>query len=556
MGKLRAWMKHLLSKHIQLCLVLLLASFGCSKRQTRVEVGNREQTMHIANGGEPADLDPHTGRGEPEHNIMMALFEGLVSGNPKTWEPEAGGAAERWDISDDGKVYTFHLRRNGKWSNGDPLTAHDFIKSYQRHLTKSLSSEYSYMLFPVKNAEDYLNGKIQDFSQVGFRAVDDYTLEVTLHSPIPYFLSLIIHNSWFPVHMPTLLKHGAVDDRRNRWTMPENMVCNGPFILKEWKVASHIVVAKNTNYWGADDVKLNEIYFYPTESADTEERMFRAGQVHTIKECPQAKVRIYQKEKPHLINNYPILTTYFYRFNVKKPPLNDKRVRKALAMAIDREALVENVTRGGQLPAYNLTPPDTAGFNARAKLTKDIEGARRLLAEAGFPDGKNFPEMEILFNTLESHRAIAEAIQQMWKKNLNINATLRNEEWKVYLDSTTRMDYFVCRAGWGGDYIDPNTFLDLFVTDGGNNNTGWSNAEYDRIIREAGTLGEKEKRYELFQQAEVILADEVPVMPIYFYTRPRLIRPSVKGYYGNLLDQHSFQGVYLDPSAEKNAEKN
>ena len=533
-----------------LAAILVVAFTGCSKRQTRVQIGDREQIFHIANGGEPSDLDPHTARGEPQHNIMIALFEGLVTGNPKTSEPEPG-MAEHWDISPDGKVYTFHLR-DAKWSNGDPVTAQDFVKSYHRHLQPSLASDYAYMLFPVKNAEDYYNGKVKNFDEVGFKAIDDRTLEITLHSPTPYFLTLIIHNSWFPVHLPTIEKFGAIDDRRNRWTMPENIVCNGPFRLKEWKVSSHIILERNPLYWDAKNVKLNQIYFYPTESADTEERMFRAGQVHTLKECPQAKVQVYQKEKPDLINNYPLLTTYFYRLNVEKPPLNDKRVRKALAMAIDRQALVQTVTRAGQIPAYNLTPPDTAGYNARARLTNDLAAARKLLADAGFPDGKNFPKLELLFNTLESHRSIAEAIQQMWKKNLNIEVTLRNEEWKVYLDSTSRRDFMIARAGWGGDYIDPNTFLDLFMTGGGNNNTGWSNAEYDRLIRLAGTLANKEERYEVFQKAEAILVDEVPIIPIYFYTRPRLIRPSVKGFYGNLLDQHPLQGVYLDPTAERN----
>ncbi len=542
-----------LFSNFQICsglmLIVSLVLSGCSKRETRVEVGNREQVFHFSNGGEPADLDPHTVTGEPEHNILLALFEGLVNADPKTVEP-IPGVAERWDISEDGLVYTFHLRKSALWSNGDPVTARDFSESYRRNLLPSLATQYSYMLFPVKNAEAFNTGKITDFNEVGFKVLDDHTLEITLHSPTPYFLSLIIHNSWYPVHLPTLKKHGRIDDRNNRWTRPKNIVSNGPFLLKEWNINSHIRVEKNPTYWDADRTKLNEIYFYPTESADAEERMFRAGQVHTIKECPQAKIQVYQRERPELINIYPILTTYYYRFNVTRPPLTDKRVRQALAMTINRKSLVENVTRGGQFPAYFLTPPDTAGYTCESPISENVAEARRLLAEAGFPDGKGFPKVEILFNTLESHRSIAEAIQQMWRKNLNIEVTLRNEEWKVYLDSTERMDYFVVRAGWGGDYVDPNSFLDLMLTGGGNNNTGWSNPEYDRLIKLAGSTRDQEKRYDAFQKAEAILMDELPIIPIYFYTRPRLIQPSVKGFYPNLLDQHPYQYIYLDPGEE------
>lgn len=534
------------------CIVIAIFSIACAScghRSTRVEVGDREQTFHVDNGGEPSDLDPHTAIGEIEHDIMIALFEGLVIGDPKTVEPRPG-VAENWDVSEDGLIYTFHLRKNARWSNGDALTANDFLESYHRSLLPSLGNQYSYMLFPVKNAEAFNTGKITDFNQVGFKALDEHTFQVTLHSPTPYFLSLIIHNSWYPVHLPTIKKYGKIDDRNNRWTRPKNLVGNGPFVLKEWKVNSHILVVKNPNYWDASNVKLKQIYFYPTESNDTAERMFRSGQIHTIRACPQSKIEVYKKNKPELITIYPILTTYFYKINVTRPPFTDKRVRQALAMAIERKAIVESVTRGGELPAYNLTPPNTAGYNSVTKISEDITKARQLLAEAGFPDGKNFPKVELLFNTLESHKSIAEAVQQMWKKNLNIEVTLRNEEWKVYLDSTHRMDYFIVRTGWGGDYVDPNTFLDLFLTDGGNNETGWGNPEYDRLIKVAGSTRDQQKRFEAFQKAEAILMDELPMIPIYFYTRPRLIRPSVKGYYPNLLDQHPFQSVYLEPKAE------
>lgn len=519
---------------------------GCEKRVTRVEDGDRRQILHWGNGAEPEDLDPHTSKGEIEHNIQLALFEGLVAEEPRTASP-TNGVAERWVVSEDKKLWTFYLRKNARWSNGDPVTARDFIDSWQRNLTPSLASQYAYMLHVVKNAKAFNEGTLTNFSEVGFKLIDDHTLQIQLESPTPYFLSLILHTSWYPVHLPTLRKHGRVDDRRNRWTRPENFVGNGAFNLKEWRMGSHILVEKSPTYWDAANVKLNKIYFYANESMDSEEKMFRGGQIHLFKECPQAKIDFYRKNKPHLINIAPILSTYFYRINVTRPPMNDKRVRRAMAMAIDRRAIVEKVTRGGQMPAYNLTPPDTAGYNCEAKLVEDIEAARKLLAEAGYPNGENFPKVEILFNTLESHRAIAEALQEMWRKNLNINVTLRNEEWKVYLSSMQQLDYFISRAGWGGDYDDPNTFMDMFVTGGGNNETGWSSKKYDNLIAQAGMIADPVKRFALFQEAEKHLMEEMPIIPIYFYTRPRLIRPSVKGFYPNLLDHHPYKYIYLVP---------
>jgi oligopeptide transport system substrate-binding protein len=517
---------------------------------TRVEAGNEEQVYHYSNGSEPEEIDPHTSRGEPEHHIELTLFEGLVTEDPYTGSP-TNGVAERWEIAPDQKKYTFYLRKNAKWSNGDPVTAHDFLNSWKRILTPSLGASYAYMLYPVKNAEAYSTNGIKDFSQVGFRLVNDHQIEIELHSPTPYFLALMLHNAWFPVHIPTILKHGKIDDRSNPWTKPGNFVGNGPFNLKEWKVNSHLLVEKSPTYWDPDNVKLTKVYFYPNESQDGEERSFRSGQIHTMKECPQPKIQVYTNKHPDHIIIYPILSVYFYRINTQKPPLNDARVRRALAMAIDRESLVKNVTRGGQIPARSLTPPETAGYPTKPLFDQNLQEAKRLLAEAGFPEGKGFPNIELLFNTMESHRAIAESIQEMWRKNLNIHVTLRNEEWKVYLKSVQNGDYFIARAGWGGDYIDPNTFLDLFLTNGGNNETGWGHPKYDELITKAGTISDKEQRYQLFTQAETLLMQEMPIIPLYFYTRPRLMQPSVKMWYPNPLDHNTFKYIYMDPASHK-----
>ena len=355
------------------------------------------------------------------------------------------------------------------------------------------------------------------------------------------------HDSWYPVPIATIKKFGALDDRSNPWTRPENFVGNGPFVLKEWRMNSHILVTKSPTYWDRDHVRLNSIYFDPDESADAEERMFRSGQLHTVRSAPPSKVAFYQKYKPSLIRIYPLLTTYYYDLNVPRPPLNDQRVRQALAMSIDRRAIVETVTRAGEIPAFSFTPPGTAGYTAKARLREDPAEARRLLAEAGYPDGNNFPNVTLLYNTLQSHKAIAEAIQEMWRKNLNIHVTLQNEEWKVYLDALRNTNYDIARAAWGADYMDPSTFLDLFLTDSGNNETGWSALQYDRLCRLAASTGDQAARYAAYQKAESILLDAMPVIPIYIYTDPRLLQPSVRGWYPNLLDNPNYRSIYLAP---------
>jgi oligopeptide transport system substrate-binding protein len=527
-------------------LALELSLFcGCGRRQTMVEIADRIEQYRVGNGGEPADLDPQIAIGQLEHDVMLSLFEGLVYGDAKDVSPRPG-VAESWDISPDGLVYTFHLRKNARWSNGDPVTARDFYESYHRMLLPSLAAQYSYMLYPVTNAEAFNNGQITNFNQVGFKVVDDYTLRITLHDPTPYLLAMMVHDSWYPVPVATIKKYGAIDDRSNPWTRPEHFVCNGPFMLKEWRMNSHILVVKSTNYWDAGHVRLNSIYFLPEENYDTEERMFRSGQLHTIRTAPQSKVAFYKENKPELINIYPVLQTYFYKLNVTRPPLNDKRVRRALAMAINRRAITETVTRAGEIPAFCLTPPGTSGFTPTIRLQENVEEAKRLLAEAGYPDGKDFPPVSLLYNTLQSHKAIAEAIQEMWRKNLNIHVTLQNEEWKVYLDAERTTNYDILRAGWGADYVDPSSFMDVFLSDSGNNDTGWSNAEYDSLCRLASNTRDQAARFAAYQKAEEILSDEMPIIPVYIYSNPRLIQPSVKGWYPNLLDSPNYRSIYLE----------
>jgi len=435
------------------------------------------------------------------------------------------------------------------------VTAGDFELSFKRALQPKLANEYAQMLYVAKNAEKYFQSEVErakgekgevEWEDVGFKALDDKTFEVTLESPISYFLSLLNHHSFFPVPVKTVMKHGDFDSRNNRWTRPGNFVGNGPFVLEEWVVNHVLVVRKNPHYWDADRVKLKKIYFYPIENLDTEERAFRAGQIHRTNKLPLPKIPQYIREGHPDLLVAPYLGTYHYMFNTKLPALKDKRVRQALNLSIDREAITRAITGGGEVPSFSFVPPNCAGYNSEHKLTYDVERAKELLAEAGYPNGEGFPVYEILYNTLESHKTIAEAIQQMWKKNLGIDVGLKNQEWKVYLSSKTQGDFEMVRFGWIGDYVDPNTFLELYTGHNGNNNSGWANPEYDALIAKAEATVDTEKRYAVFQEAEKLLLEESPIMPIYYYMSTYLLDHRIKGWYPNLLDHHPYKYVYFE----------
>lgn len=534
--------------------VLLACLLSCGGGESKVTSGNRTGILHYGNGAEPQGLDPHVVTGIPETHIVRALFEGLAVKNPYTLEPEPGVAAS-WDISADGLNVTFHLNPQARWSNGDPVTAADYVWSWQRALNPTMGNEYAYMLYPVKNAEAYATGKLSEFEQVGVKALDERTLQVSLWAPTPFFIQLMDHSSTFAVHRPTIEKFGGTTDRFTPWTRVENIVGNGAFTLKEWKLNRRITIEKSTTYWDKDRVKLNGIVFYPTENLSSEERMFRAGQLHYTQSIPLDKIPVYRAMADSPFQNAPYLGTYYYLLNIKVPPLDDVRVRKALAMAIDRERLMRTVMHSAYVPAYSITPPDTLGYHPPKVFHHNIAEARQLLADAGFADGKNWPGLELTYNTSESHRKIAVALQQMWKDALNIHVTLRNQEWKVYLDSVNQMDFQMARRGWIGDYVDANNFLDLFLCGGGNNSTGFCDPVYDDMIqKQAPRATTREQRYAIFRTAETRLMQEMPIIPIYTYTSSHLIHPSVKGMPPNLMDSMNFKYVWLSPTGESTAE--
>ena len=527
-----------------ICLMSLIL-VGCGSGEKSETSNEALKILKITVGAEPEDIDPHVVTGVPEHHIIAALTEGLVAEDPVDLHP-VPGVAEKWEVSEDGKVYTFQIRENAKWSNGDPVTSTDFAESYKRILTPALASKYAYMLFVMEGAEDYSTGELKDFSKVGVKVINKQTLQIKLNAPTPYFLSLLNHYTWFPVHISTVKKYDGLTKRGSGWTKPENFVGNGAFNLKSWTLGRKLVVEKSPTYWDAKSTKLDEIHFFAIELETTQENAFRAGQLHNIYNLHIDKVATYKKEHADELRIKPHLASYFYRFNVNKKPCDDVRIRQALTMAIDRESIVKNVTKGEQMASTFFTPPGVGGYTARARFKEDVGEAQKLLAQAGYPNGEGFPSLELLYNTTEGHRIIAEAIQQMWKKNLNINVTLQNQEWKVYLDRQRQMDYQISRAGWTGDYPDPNTFLDMWTSWSQQNQTGWSDTKYDALIRKAAITKDPGARLEVFQEAEEILMDQLPIIPIYIYTRVYALHPAVKNWHANVLDHHPWKHIDLD----------
>ena len=541
-----------LTKHFYLSGICILGQliFSSCSAPSNVERAIEEQVLHFGLGAEPQYLDPHLATSVAAHNILSALLEGLVSEDPKTLQP-LPGVAESWQISSDKKRYLFQLRKDALWHNGDSVTAHDFVYSYKRILNPDLGAKYASMLHVLKNAKIYHSGeKVWEEADVGVTAINDYSLELILENQTPYFLELLNHYAWFPVHPPTIEKFDAFARIGTKWTKPENFIGNGPFKLSEHKINSVIEASVAETYWDRNQTRLSAIKFYPIETADTEERAFRTGYLHVTQTVSSDRIEFLKQNHPEWIHFEPYLGTYYYRFNLEKPPFDDVRVRKALSLSVNRDLLVEKVLKGGQLPAYCFTPPNTGGFNAKEGYDYNPRKAKQLLdsylKEKGMDE---LPPFELSYNTSEGHKKVAEALQAMWKKALGIEIQLLNMEWKVFLSTISNGDYSIARAGWIGDYVDANTFLHLWRTGDGNNLTGWSNADYDLSLQLAEQSLEPLERFTHFQKCEDLLADEVPILPLYFYVQVSLRHPTVKGWYPTLLNHHPYKYIHLEAEA-------
>jgi oligopeptide transport system substrate-binding protein len=581
------------------------------------------------NESEIESVDPAIITGVNDGRIAWAIYEGLMRPRAEDNLAEAG-VAEKWEISEDGRTYTFHLRDSARWSNGDPVTAQDFHYSLRRLLDPMTAAEYAYQAWYIVNAKRYTQGAtgitagdpvevelnapanvpntvrgkvllgnlvrveggendggmserdrmfvveiegrerrfvaaddddslpeavepcrqvLLDFREVGVRVIDDRMLEIRLTNPTPYFLDLLAFYPLSPVHRGCLEKYGKPE-----WKKPENIVTNGAFRMAEHRIRDRVRLVKSDTYWDRDNVHLKVVDALSIDDRTTGLNLYLTGQCDWTTQPPPNAIREMLKQTPprNDLNPYPQLTTYFYLLNTTRRPLNDVRVRRALSLAIDRDEITRIATAAGEAPAHSLVPPNLPHYTQQACPPRDPKKARELLAEAGYPKGLGFPKLEIHYNTDQVHQSIAELVRKQWQRELGITVTLRNEEFATALETQNRMDFMISRRAWSGDYLDPNTFLDMFVTGGENNSTGFSNSEYDKLIADAAKEPDADKRMRMLEQAERILMEEMPIIPIYFYVSRNLVKPYVRGWYNNLQDSHPLNAIWIDREVDLN----
>lgn len=505
-----------------------------------------DDTVRYALESEPSTLDPAKSTALAESNVELALFEGLTRLDEH--EQPQPAAAQSWDISADGTEYTFHLRDNLFWSDGTPLTAHDFEYAWKRVLNPETASENAYMMYPLNNGEAYFRQEVPEDS-VGVKALDDKTLYVKLKAPITYFLNLTAFHAYYPVPRHIVEKDPEI------WAANDKIVCNGPFYLTRWIHSNQLQFIKNDKYWDKDNVKLDTMLWPISESQSTRVSMVESGQANITVEPPISEQDRLAKEGLFKIS--PYLGLYYYSFNTSKPPFDNPLVRQAFSMAVDRKLLVDNVIKGGKEPAYAWVPPGLTDPVTKKDfreeggnlVTYDPQKARELLAKAGYPNGVGLPPITILYNTNEMHKAVAEVIQSMWKQNLNVDVELLNQESKVYLDARNTGNFQVARASWVGDYADPMTFMDVYLDE--NNDGQYHNPKYNDLIRLAQSTNNQEIRMKAMHQAEDILMQDAVVLPIYYTTQPYVAQPFVKNYRWSILGTIDFKEAYIDRSMIK-----
>jgi oligopeptide transport system substrate-binding protein len=504
--------------------------------------------LRIVNGKEPESLDPATVVGQPDGRVVQSVWEGLTRYNATNAAPEPG-LAHRWDISDDGKVYTFFLRTNAQWSTGGAITAQDFVYSWFRVLDPATTADYVGNLFYIKGAEDFHLGKIKDRAQVGIKALDDHILRVELVNPTAFFLDLCAFPTQAAVHRGTIEKYG------DRWLKAKPVPASGAYELVSWRLNDRIRLKKNPRYWDAANVAINTVDLFPVNSQNTALNLFVNGEVDIVWDkdvVPTELLDVLSRRNDFHRFNY--LGTYFFRVNVTRKPFDDVRVRKALALSIDR-ARINEILMGGGTAANFLVPPGLPNYTSPPGLEHNPELARQLLREAGFPGGSSFPRMEYMFNTSRDHEKIAVQLQDMWKRELGIQVELRSVEWKVYLNAQSSRDYDICRSAWIGDYSDPNTFLDLFMANNPNNRTGWKNEQYDQTLRTANATADVKKRGSLLQQAEkILITEELPIVPLYIYVGFNFFDPErIEGVHNeqNVRDEHPIRAIRKRPGTKK-----
>lgn len=623
---------------------------GCSLSANEVYFGRlvppEENILRIGNGAEPRSSDPHKTAGIPENTIMMNIYEGLTTYNPRTLAP-VPAMATRWESQERAKVWIFQLRKGITFSDGKPITADDFVYSWRRIIDPETASPYASLMYYVKNGpaiaegktrlkdastgkfvadpqsgQDLVtseaelkrarrivqlqaigevvpvaksdlehagqyqlkdsNGQIVSFAEgdaepdtylskdqlegapalvrladgkqlvpytladLGVQAVDDYTLRVEMEKPTAFFPKMTPHYAFTVVPRHVIEKYGDAN-----WTKPRNFVGNGPFKIIEHIPYSQIVLGRNPRYWDRESVKLDKVYLIPIIEESQNANLYRAGEIDTMLSnyLPAPLIRELRQKKDY--QGGPQFTTYYYDLNVRRKPFTDIRVRQALNLSVNKEDIAYKYVGRGEIPAYTFVPPGVPGYVPLPGPRYDPVKARKLLAAAGFPDGKGFPTITIYYNTLENHRNVAQAVQRMWKEQLNIKVQLQNEEWQTFQARRERRDYDVARDAWIGDYIDPSTFLDLLTEDTLNNHPGWVDPKYIRRMAEANAEPDERKRSRLLQEAEAYMIEQAPIVPIFYQALTYLKKPWVQGWYPNLLDQHPLKYVSIDRDWQK-----
>ncbi len=498
----------------------------------------------ILNGAEPESLDPAVMTGQADLRAGGALFEGLTRYNPTNGLPEPGLAA-RWEISPDGRTYLFHLRPEARWSTGDPITAEDFAWSWLRILAPETGCEYAGILFYVKNGEPFHLRQIRDPAGVGIRALDRSRFQVALELPTAFFLDLCA--------LPTLaaVPRRFIETHGDRWLTAVPLPVSGAYQLETWRINDRIRLRQNPHYWDAANIGCALVDLLPCTNPNTALNLYETGAADIVwdKNLVPSELLDLLLTRPDF-HAYPVLSTYFLRYNVTRKPFADPRIRRAFGMVIDRQRLVRRVTRGGERPSSAITPPLMEGYTPPSGLEFDPPAARRLLAEAGFADGKGFPPIQYLFDTTTKlQEQIAVELQEMWRRELGIAVGLRKLEWKTYLVAQRELDYDVCRSSWIGDYSDPNTFLDLFLSNNGNNRTGWKNARYDQLLRQANAELDPARRGALLHQTErLLVAEEAPIVPLFHYTGLEYYDPRrIHGVFPNARSEHPLRAIRRSP---------
>jgi oligopeptide transport system substrate-binding protein len=506
--------------------------------------------LHRGNGTEPQSLDIHKSDAVSSSNILRDLYEGLVGQAPDgSLEP---GAAASWEISEDGRTYLFHLREDGRWSNGDPVTAQDFVFALRRGVDPDTLSNYSGLLIPILNAQAISAGRLPPES-LGVEAVDDKTLRITLANPSGYFLELLTHSMSYPLHRASAAQWPGAFAR------PDRLVSNGAYMLDEWVMQSHVKLVRNPHYRDRDDLRIHEVYYYPIENPAAELKRYRAGDLDWTGTVPHNQIKWIRENLSDQFKVSPYLGIYFFGFNLERPPFRGQPgLRRALAMAVDRSIITEHLTGGGELPAYTFVPP-LPGYSpllpawAEWPRERQVAEAQRLYAEAGY--GPERPlEVEILYNTSDNHRQMALAVAAMWKQTLGVRTQIINQEFKVFLATRrSKAETEIYRAGWIGDFSDPVNFLDILRSDNGRNDTGYADPDYDGLLDRAAAEVDPERRMRLLGEAEALMLEQQPVIPLYFYVTRRLVKPWVKGWQGNALDANPTRHFYIDDDSANDA---